>query len=505
MTSAHTTLRRGPRAAIFTTVVVGGALSASPAARAEGSAELGELDLRATTELYVDILNDSEETIYWSGVGKVIVSTPTGASMGSFDVGEAITPTAGEGAYRIQVTADQVDAWDVLVRGTGGIESGRLHSAEWQVNANTYGEEGAVDGSVYFLIPVGNDEDTAVVEMRFDGLGGYDWGLGANSTGADGANSRSGSQNVYTFTPEYDIYLNPPEKATYSSPSAVVGEMVITYPAKSECEGVEAGKSEGVFTFDSDLACTYRVICDLNGDGVYDISSDDDLTLIGDAVAGTNSVTWDGLTNGGDPVDPGAYECQTMLTVGEVHYVAGDTETCFQGLQMFLVDPTGRRSGLSMYWNDSEVQSTDVPLPDGATSKETSGPTGMASGSYDNAPIANTTARAWGNYTEFGKGNITWLDTYTWLTSTVSGSVTVTILDPDLDANGNGIPDVEEDCEEEVVDTAPVDTAPVDTAPVDTGIAGYFYGGCSSLPGGLPGLAVFGLLGLGVLLRRRSA
>jgi uncharacterized protein (TIGR03382 family) len=502
MISAHNPIRRSPSAALLT-IVAGSALSASTTARAEGSAQLGELDLRAATELYVDILNDAEETIYWSGDGNVIVSTPSGASMGSFDVGEAITPSAGAGAYRLQVTEDQTSEWDVLVRGTGGIESGRLHSSEWKFNANTYGAEGAESGSVYFLIPVGNDDDTAVIEMRFDGLGGYDWGLGANSTGADGANSRSGSQNVYTFTPEYDIYLNPPEKATYSSPSAVVGEMAITYPLKSECEGVEAGKSEGVFTFDSDLACTYRVTCDLNGDGVYDISSDDDLTLIGDAVAGTNSVTWDGLTNGGDPVDPGSYQCQAMLTVGEVHYVAGDTETCYQGLQMFEVDPTERRSGLRMFWNDSEVLSEDVPLPNGATSLDTSGPTGMASGSYDDSPVANTSARAWGNYTPLGKGNITWLDTYTWLTSTVSGSVTVIILDPDLDANGNGIPDVDEDCEEETVDTAPPDTSPVD--PIDTGIAGYYYGGCSSLPGGLPGIAVFGLLGLGVLLRRRRS
>jgi uncharacterized protein (TIGR03382 family) len=482
------------------------ALLATPgSARAEGSNELGALDLRALTELYVDILNDSEETIYWDGVGRIIVSTPTGASMGSFDPGEAITPTAGIGAYRVQVTADQVDDWDVTVRGINGIESGRLHSPEWQFNAGTYGVEGAVDTSVYFLVPVGNEDDTAVIEMRVNGLGGYDWGLGANSTGATGANGRSVSQNLYDFRPEFAVYLNPPEKATYSSPTALAGALTVQYPAKSECEGVVAGETEGSFTFDSDLDCTYRIVCDVNGDGVYDISSDEDVTLVGEAVTGTNTVPWDGLNNAGDPVTPGNYECKAMLTVGEVHYVAGDTETCFQGLQMYGLDPTGRRTPLNMYWNDSEVQDTDVLLPDGSVSLESSGANGMASGAYADAPVANTNARAWGNYTEFGKGNISWLDTTTWLNRTISGAVTIRVLDPLEDANGNGIPDVDEDCEDEVVDTAPIDTAPIDTAPVDTGLDGFFYGGCSSSPGGAAGFGVLGLLGLSLLVRRRRA
>ena len=56
------------------------------------------------------------------------------------------------------------------------------------------------------------------------------------------------------------------------------------------------------------------------------------------------------------PVDPGSYQCEVILTVGEFHYVAADVETSYEGFRLFSLDSSLQQTGLDMYWNDAEVQ-----------------------------------------------------------------------------------------------------------------------------------------------------
>ena len=72
------------------------------------------------------------------------------------------------------------------------------------------------------------------------------------------------------------------------------------FEGDGQCDAVSFGTSGGSIFFDSDVVGTYHFICDLNQDGIFDLTSDVDLHFIGDAVAGTNDgvveMTTDGLS-----------------------------------------------------------------------------------------------------------------------------------------------------------------------------------------------------------------
>ena len=224
------------------------------------------------------------------------------------------------------------------------------------------------------------------------------------------------------------------------------------------------------------IEATYHIVCDLNGDGNFDLTSNDDLALTGPTIIGTNEVEWDGLDNAGEPITPGQYECQVTVTVGEVHFVASDVETSYPGMRMYEMASQGQRLALPMIWNDYLVQNMDQPMPNGEGSLVSPGPDGLQPGNYDEPAEANYNARAWGNFQEEGKGNFTFLDTFVWLRSATSATMTIEIIDGHTDLNEDGNPDA---CWE-----------------------AYLRGGCNSGGALLGGLGLM-LAGLGSLTRRR--
>ncbi|HND33976.1 MAG TPA: FlgD immunoglobulin-like domain containing protein, partial [Myxococcota bacterium] len=141
-----------------------------------------------------------------------------------------------------------------------------------------------------------------------------------------------------------------------------------------------------------------------------DITSDDDVHLQADVTAGSNSITWDGTDNLGNDVPPGSYSCQALITVGEFHYVAWDVETSYDGFRLFLLDSAGTRTGLDMFWNDSAVQSSEVTMANGQRGLESSGASGVNSGTYPGTASANVNARSWGAFQSTSKGNDAFLD-----------------------------------------------------------------------------------------------
>src|SRR5690606_35547735 len=94
-------------------------------------------------------------------------------------------------------------------------------------------------------------------------------------------------------TGELDLYHNPPAVASYSVPApAITG---FTFRGGDQaCSAVVPGQPGGSFLFASNAEGNYQIVCDLDRDGVFDLTDNDDLLLLGNAAAGVNQVPWDG-------------------------------------------------------------------------------------------------------------------------------------------------------------------------------------------------------------------
>ncbi len=451
---------------------------------AEGSEELVNQPVSADTVLYVDIFDSNVEALVFEGYGNIRVTDPNGYQIGTYGTGEEITlPTDTNGAYEIQLIYPQENDWDISVLNPTE-DGGRLFSYVWDLDTGTWTQEGSFNGSFYAMVPGGGEGSDGVIEIKFEGLSGRKWQMSANATGVDGPDAgRSIEATNQTYQPEYPIYLNPPAKSAYSvlTPSAT-GEL--SFQANENiCGGLASGyaDSTGTFSFEADLEATYHIVCDLNADGVFDLTSNDDLALTGATVDGTNEVEWDGLDNAGEPIPAGSYDCQVTVSVGEVHFVASDVETSYPGMRMYEMGGQAQRLGLPMIWNDYLVQDLAMGMPNGDIGLVSPGPDGLDPGNYDAEAQPNINARSWGNFTEEGKGNYTFLDTFVWLRSVDSGTMQIEILDGFTDDNHDGYPDA---CWE-----------------------AYLRGGCNSggvLMLGWLGLAAAGSLSMGRRRRRRE-
>ena len=411
---------------------------------AEGHVELLGQPVAAETVLYVDIFDSNVEKILFEGYGNIRVTDPEGYQLGTFGSDEEIElPADTNGAYQIDLIYPQENDWDITVM-YATQPGGRLFSYLWDLDTGTWGEEGGFDGSFYALVPGGSVNHDSVIEIKFEGLSGRKWQMSANATGVDGADAgRSVDMTNQDYQPEYPIYLNAPAKSVYSvaEPTAT-GELSFT-ANENICGGLASGypESTGLFTFEANLEATYHIVCDLNGDGNFDLTSNDDLALTGPTIIGTNEVEWDGLDNAGEPIPEGNYDCRVTVAVGEVHFVAADVETSYPGMRMFEMGGQDQRLGLPMIWNDYLVQDLAQGMPNGDVGLVSPGQDGLDPGNYDEEAVPNVNARSWGNFTEEGKGNYTYLDTFVWLRSTTSANMQITILDGYTDANHDGYPD----------------------------------------------------------------
>ena len=420
-------------------------------ALAEGSAETGTTQmLFATTPVMVDIHDYTFESFTWTGSGFVDVYNPSLGYEDTLTSGDTYVPGVN-GAHYVQLSTDESD-WDIDVYGAAN-GYGRVWSYIWGFNASSFNEAYALNGSFYTLVDGGASGYDTVVELRPDGFAGYIYYIAANGSGMAGENGRSVEDSGQPLDIEFPIYLNPPEISTYSVMQPIVsGESFAA--GDLGCDNVAYGVAEGYFYFDSNVDGTYHVVCDLNGDGDYDITSDDDVHLIGDAVAGQNTAAWDGTDNAGNPVSPGIYECVVILTVGEFHYVGNDIETSYEGFRLFQLDGNLDRTGLDMYWNDTAVQYLAETMNNGQEGLVTSGANGLNSGDPNDAASPNVNARSWGHFQGDGKGNETFLDTYTWAAEDVSGVLQIEVVDPLLDTDNDGLVDADEECN---IGTDPLD------------------------------------------------
>ncbi|HHO53049.1 MAG TPA: hypothetical protein ENK18_19770, partial [Deltaproteobacteria bacterium] len=421
-------------------VVIGVLLA--PVAGAEGLSDgLAGQILSDQVQLNIDVLDPVLDTIRFSGTGTLILSDPLGAQVATLSDGGA-HPPAMAGVYTAALSS-ATDDWEITVDGAAA-GRGRIWSTRWIFDAGSF--TNGHTGSFYALVDGGGPGLDAVVEFAAEGWAGFQWELSANRIGVEGANGRSVPSVGATFTPEFPLYLNPPEGAAYTS--AVPGLTSTGISAGSQgCDHVVPGVLSGSFLLTSDVDGTAHVLCDLDGIGGLDPTSDGDLHLIAPVGVGANALPWDGLDSSGGAVAAGGYSCEIWLTVGEFHYGALDVETSYPGFRLFQVDGAGARSALPMFFNDAAVQGSAVLMPDGTLGLESSGGAGLSGGLYADPVVPNVNARAWGDFSGGGKGNSAFIDTYTWVRRTISSTLTVSVLTGVEDTDGDGLLDHEEACE----------------------------------------------------------
>lgn len=438
----------------------------TPSAQAEGWADLDGAAITPSTDLYVDI-RTRDERIVWRGIGAVGVTDPEGVSLGEYESGEFIEPTS-TGTYQLDLHYTQNDTWDVTVSNAAD-EGGRLSSDCWDFDTDVWDEDSALSNSFYALVPSADGERGAVIELDTYGLAGREWRIAANAAGVTGRDAgRSVSQYRQKYDPQYRLYLQPPSIATYTTATPHGDAFSVTHD-ESSCDGVAPGFAAASFTFESDSGGSWHIVCDIDGNGEFDLSTNIDAARSGAAVVGTNEVRWYGRDNEGEPLPPGTYECQLTITAGEVHFIADDIETAYPGVRTYKVRRDGERSPLPMFWNDYAIQENALEMPDGRYSPVSSGLEGMDPGGYDTMPGPGVNTHPWGNWSEEGKGDFAFIDTFTWLDATTVDSLDVTVVDVETDLDEDGTPDA---CQ-----------------------LNYYRGGCSSAP--TPPLALLTtLLGL---------
>ena len=453
-------------------------------ARAEGSAELDLTDsptneahdqaFDADTLLYVDILDGANEKVCYRGNNTNLdvyrPSPNSGTLVASLVTGACTDAVAGvNGAYLIDIGSQNIGvAWDVRVcpRTASDVAClteparelrGRLYSYDWSFQANAqYIDARSINGSVYAVVPGGAVGRDAVIEMQMRGVSGARYHLRANGRGPETSGGtrigRSAPIAGNRVTPEYPLYLSPPAIAKYDWLAPQIEQVSITPSCGSK---LIVERAPGSIQFRSNLVGQYVLICDVSGDGVYDLAADADFSSFGTTLLGANQVRWDGKTKGGTDAAPGTYDCVVRLNVGEFHYIAEDIESAFPGIRMFRLEADRvTRTPLALFWDDTLVPVDPEAMPNGRRSPTAPSALGLDPGAYALASepysadgVARVgNARAWGNFNADGKGNDNFLDQFSSAASTESTPFQISVVARDVDQDADGLQDARE-CE----------------------------------------------------------
>ena len=405
-------------------------------AHAGGSADLGgDFPLDADTVLLVDVLDASTESLRWEGTGTVEVWAPDGTLLAVLDPADSLL-VAAEGTYEVRLDEDQASIWELAVDGVADAGS-RVASLGWRTTAAAP----VIDASLYALVPVEGGD--AVIEARFEGLDAQGIEILARRAGLDGQ-GRSGLVADHAgLMGEVPLYLGVPSRAAHLRPSPVAPAVTFS-GGPTGCQALASGVG-GTFTATATQGTTLQLQCDIDGDGAFHRTDGSDVLWLEQAAAATTDLVWDGRLDGVG-VAPGAYACRVVSAAGEVHLILGDAETSFEGLRLFEVGPDLARQPLDMFWSDLAVQGAAVTMPDGAVGLVASGLDGLSSGPATDPAEANDNARAWGDFGATSKGDEAYLDTYTWVAEAISPTVTVDVLDPASDVDGDGVVYLDERC-----------------------------------------------------------
>ncbi|MCK6573175.1 thrombospondin type 3 repeat-containing protein [Myxococcota bacterium] len=447
-----------PRSLTGATLAVG-LLTAVPlavpaSARAEGTAQLGVNGrVQPDTRLRVDIVDPATERIAWRGLGTLTVVAPDGVTpVAVLSTGQRTGSLAATGIGAYQLTLSDAQGpnlspadWDVSVVTAAGAAvpnaGGRLHSTQWNIITGDRGPLRTLDTSFFALVPGGVPGTDAVLEVQFSGVNGNFHRIGMNGTGIDGRRDGRSGPAESGYTPQYPLYLATPRIRVGGALAPGLTEFSFrsagVEPGAAACDSAIAGAG-GVFSFETDVAARYRIVCDTSGDGTPDVTDPLDLLLVGNTVPGYNEVPWNGTDNQGLVVPVGRYPCEAFIATGELHFLGQDIETAYPGIRMYEVTDAGSIP-VPMFWDDTACLDPDVAMPNGQLGLVTSGPRGILPNARNAAPIPNVTARSWGNFADDGKrGGNEVTDTYAIAQASNRSQF---FLEACGDADGDGVSD----------------------------------------------------------------
>lgn len=428
---------------------------------AEGSSDFGtNYGLLRTTILLVYIESIGTETIHWNGSGSAFVSKDGApAAEQELVAGGSVSVFNGAGRYKVRLTEDQPigTPWSLEVRSGGARQPGRISSRNWQLIGEGFAEPDSLNRVFYVLAGSGLSTDTSVIEVHVDGHAGSTFSVVANEFGVSG--TRSGNSVPIagnTLLDGYPIFLEPPFEASYTVTAPTYDAQPSVSGGQTDCNKIGPGANSAAVRFRTGSQTSARLICDIDQDMEFNILGQGDLSLGFVTTTGTlidhTQLEWDGFINGA-PTPTGVYQCVVDLNIAEVHYIAGDVETAFEGIRMFQRLSDSSLTALDMYWDDSLIQNRAVPaMPSGFASPVTSGIAGVSSGDPLDPAVAYNpadgtgNARAWGDFGGEGKGDATYLDTFTNLGTVRSDPFEIEIIDGTVDTDGDLLRDVDEFC-----------------------------------------------------------
>ena len=173
------------------------------------------------------------------------------------------------------------------------------------------------------------------------------------------------------------------------------------------------------FTFDATVAGIYTIAIDIDKNGSFADAIDRKLT--GDAVAGANTVYWDGLDGLGNktPAAATAYNSKISLSVraGEVHFPFFDVERNVNGIILTRTNGSYAPDD-SLYWDDSRIAKIGTPSN---PVKNTTGLSSNANGHKWGSPASDPLA-------SFDFGNDVSIDTWSYISSAPIVNTTSFIL-----------------------------------------------------------------------------
>ena len=163
------------------------------------------------------------------------------------------------------------------------------------------------------------------------------------------------------------IFLNRPEPGILDTPvePRAPGEVSnFRFIGDEGTRGQAASPGGGIFRFTTTQAGSYRVVIDLNSDGIFgnDDGSIRDRIITGRVTEGQNQVVWDGLDGNDNPIPGGlqGFRVRINLFAAQVHFPFLDVEASPNGI--ILERLNGQNSpNFTVYYDDSRFSGPGIP------------------------------------------------------------------------------------------------------------------------------------------------
>ncbi|MEQ9550892.1 MAG: hypothetical protein RIM23_14905 [Coleofasciculus sp. G3-WIS-01] len=269
-----------------------------------------------------------------------------------------------------------VTAWDVTVADEGREIPGRAFANYLALNMG--GREAPLSSEAYVLT-----EEGYVYRIDLNGIEPFGFIFFSNNKGFRRPSGEPFFSSV-SLTPPPDfqnpftnpntgddrthkIFFNRPEPGILNTPLEPIapGEVRnFRFIGNDGTPGQAASPGGGTFRFTTTRAGSYRIVIDLNGDGIFgnDDGSIRDRIITGRVSQGENEVVWDGLDGDGNPLQGGrqGFEVRINLFAAQVHFPFIDVEANPNGI--ILERLNGQNSpNFTVYYDDSRFSGPGIP------------------------------------------------------------------------------------------------------------------------------------------------